>query len=316
MSLRYLRTLTAIAERGSFAGAAQSVNLTQSAVSMQMKALEQQLGVKLFDRTKRPPTLTPAARSIAARADEVLAAYERLLRGTEGPEEIAGHLRLGAVPSVMTGLLPPALVALRGRHPGVRVDLTMGLSADLVERLARGALDVAIVSELGATPPGFIWTPFVREPLVLIAPAQAPDARASELLAEYPFIRYSRQAWVGRLIDQVLKRRKLQVHESMSLDTLEAVTAMVSHGLGVAIVPLREGAQMLYPVRQVQLPPPRVYRVLGLLIPEDSNKMVLHDALLAELKTLAGSRRPRGAKGAAKPGRKKAPAAKRSRKAA
>jgi DNA-binding transcriptional LysR family regulator len=289
MSIRHLRTLLAIAEHGSFAAAARKVRLTQSAVSMQMRALEEELGVALFDRTTRPPALTEAARLLLADADELVRGYDRLVRERQGEGSVEGHLRLGAVPSAITGILPAAIAALRRRHAGVHVEISMALSAELVDRLERGKLDAAIVSELGRVRRGFVWSPFAREPLVLIAPVDAPKQSAGELLASYPFIRYSRQAWVGRLIDTMLKRRRIQVNEAMTLDTLEAVTAMVSHGLGVSIVPQRgHGAPLPFPVRAVALPKPTVYRLVGLLRAEAHGKGPLADALLAELVRLGG----------------------------
>ena len=102
MSIRHLRTLLAIAERGSFAAAARQVNLTESAVSMQMKALEQELGTVLFDRSSRPPALTDAARALLAEAEELVAGYERLTRRKGHDSPVEGLLRLGAVPSVIT----------------------------------------------------------------------------------------------------------------------------------------------------------------------------------------------------------------------
>jgi DNA-binding transcriptional LysR family regulator len=285
MSIRHLRTLLAIAERGSFAAAAREVHLTESAISMQMKALESELGVLLFDRSTRPPALTDAARALLPEAEELIAGYERLARrkgAAGGPVE--GHLRLGAVPSVITGTLPGAIAALRRRHPGVHVEIAMALSAELVERLERRALDAAIVSELGKVPAGFVWSPFAREPLVLIAPPDAPDRSAGELLAAYPFIRYTRQAWVGRLIHAMMRRRRIKVVETMTLDTLEAVTAMVSHGLGVSIVPQRgRGVPLIHPVRTVALPDPVVHRIVGLLRAESHPRAALADALLVEL---------------------------------
>ena len=293
MSIRHLRTLLAIAERGSFAAAARDVHITESAVSMQMKALEAELGVPLFDRSTRPPRLTDAARALLPNAEELVAGYERLARRKSDDGPVEGHLRLGAVPSVITGILPAAITALRRRHPGVHVEIAMALSADLVERLEHRSLDAAIISELGKVPGGFLWSPFAREPLVLIAPPDAPDRPAGELLAAYPFIRYTRQAWVGRLIHTMMRRRRIKVAEAMTLDTLEAVTAMVSHGLGVSIVPERgRGVPLAFPVRTVALPQPAVHRVVGLLRAAGHAKASLADALLVELSALTkGPRR-------------------------
>jgi DNA-binding transcriptional LysR family regulator len=164
------------------------------------------------------------------------------------------------------------------------VEITMALSAELVERVGRRRLDAAIVSELGRVPSGLVWSPFAREPLVLIAPQDAPARPASELLATYPFIRYTRQAWVGRLIHATMKRRRIKVVEAMTLDTLEAATAMVSNGLGVSIVPDRgPHVGFAFPVRKLNLPGPTVHRVVGLLRAADHAKASLAVAVLNEL---------------------------------
>lgn len=290
MSIQNLRTLLAIAERGSFAAAAREVHLTESAVSMQMKALEEELGLVLFDRSKRPPVLTEAGRALLPEARELVRGYERLSRRTDDMQPVEGHLRLGAVPSVLTGLLPGALAALQRKHPGLHVEIAMALSAELVQRVTRKRLDAAVVSELSKVPPGYAWSPFAREPLVLIAPPDAPDRPAGELIARYPFIRYTRQAWVGRLIHATMKRRRLKVAEAMTLDTLEAVTAMVSQGLGVSIVPDRgQSMGFAFPVRTIALPGRTVHRVVGLLRPESHAKALLTNALLGELIAIAGS---------------------------
>jgi len=286
MSIRDLKTFLAIAEGGSFAAAAKTVGRTQSAVTVQMRSLEEDLGLQLFDRSRRPPVLSEAGRALIPRAAEVVQAYERLFQEAGG-SAVEGHLRLGVVPGVITGVMPRALVALRAKYPAMHVELAMGLSKDLVDRLQRGAVDAAIVSDLVEGGAGLQWSPFAREPLVLIAPMDAPGRRAEELLESYPFIRYTRQAWVGQLIDRFLKERRLRVNETMTLDTLEAITAMVHHGLGVSIVPLRaSGDPLPLPVRTIAFSGAAAYRVVGLVHEPNHPKAALAEALLAELKGL------------------------------
>jgi DNA-binding transcriptional LysR family regulator len=297
MSIRDLRTFLAIAEGGSFAAAARAVRRTQSAITVQMRSLEEELGLVLFDRSKRPPALSEAGRALIPRAAEVVRAYDRLFQEA-GRSAVEGHLRLGVVPGVITGVLPRALVALRAKYPAMHVELAMGLSKDLVERVYRGTVDAAIVSDLLEGGSGLQWQPFAREPLVLIAPMDAPGRKAEDLVSAYPFIRYTRQAWVGQLIDRFLKERGLRVTEAMTLDTLEAITAMVHHGLGVSIVPLRAGGDPLpLPVRVLAFSGPAAYRVVGLVHEANHPKADLMAALLAELKAVAAQAGPRGLKG-------------------
>lgn len=287
VSIRHLKTFLAVAESGSFAAAARSVHRTQSAVTMQIKSLENELGVALFDRSKRPPVLSEVGRDFLPRAAEVVQSYERLFQTVAG-SSVEGHLRLGVVPSAITGVMPKALVALRAKYPRLHIELAMGLSADLVERVCRNILDAAIVSELTKGGSGLKWSSFSREPLILIAPMNAPELPAEELVATFPFIRYTRQSWVGQLIDAFLKRRRLRVHETMTLDTLEAITTMVYHGLGVSIVPLREtGDHFSLPVRRLAFPGETVYRVIGLVHASGHAKAALIETFLAELRALS-----------------------------
>lgn len=288
-NIQNIKTFLAIAESGSFSGAARAVYRTQSAITMQVKALEASLGVELFDRTRRPPVLNDAGRAFAEKAKEVIYAFNCLFASVNS-QSIGGHLRLGVVPSVITGLIPKALVALRSKYPKLHIELTMGQSAELVKEVRQGVLDAAVVSELLESRSGLQWYPFAREPLVVIAPLDAPDLSAEQLLASYPFIRYSRAAWVGKLIERYIKRRRLTVNETMMLDTLEAITTMVHYGLGVSIVPLRcATAAVDLPVRRVAFKGASAQRVLGLVQVIGHPKTTLVEALLSELRSVSDS---------------------------
>lgn len=317
MSIRDLKTFLAIAESGSFASAARVVHRTQSAVTAQMKALEEALGIQLFDRSKRPPLLTDAGRAFVPKTTEVVQAYEQLFQEA-GSSDVEGALRLGSVPTLITGRLPRALVALRAKYPRLRIELTMGLSADLVEKVRRGVLDAAFISEWREGSSGLQWIPFAYDRLVLIASLDAPQRSAEELVTTLPFIRYTREAWVGHLIDRFLKKRKLKVDEVMTLDTLEAITTMVHHGLGVSIVPYRGTPDpFALPVQRLAFSGPPVYRTIGLVQGIDNPKAALAETLVAELRALwpAVDEAPRSGARAdvAKRGRRRAPNRKKNR---
>lgn len=288
MSIRHLRTLVAIAEKGSFAAAADAVFVTQAAVSMQMKSLEDELGMPLFDRSKRPPVLNEAGRALIPKARDVLRAYDRLDQIGQDDDEIEGHLIIGAVPSTITGVMPRALLALRAKHPRLHVELTTGPSADLAMQVSRGNLDAAVISDLRHPIEGLAWEPFAWEPLIVIAPMDAPEMAPEQLLETYPFIRFSRRAWVGRLIDELLKDKGIRVSERMTLDSLEAIATMVFHGLGVSIVPYRTvGTPFPVPLQRIPFGKPPTNRVLGLIQRDGNAKAELTEALLKELTALS-----------------------------
>jgi len=265
MDIRHLKTLIAIAEHRSFAAAAEVIGLTQSAVSLHVKALEEELATRLFDRHCRPPLLNTHGKDLVERAREIVNLCDGLSSRFSGGE-MAGTLELGAVQTALSGVLPRALVKLRTTHPDLQVRVTSGLSADLTDAVRKGNLDVAIVSEPTQLATGLSWHACGREPLMVIAPMGVPGDCDRDLLAALPYIRFQRFAWAGRVIDTHLRDRGIHVTQGMEMDSLEAVSMMVSNGLGVSIVPRRPIADP-FPgeVRSLPFGDPPVYRDIGLV---------------------------------------------------
>ncbi|MFT5720141.1 MAG: DNA-binding transcriptional LysR family regulator [Motiliproteus sp.] len=284
MSIRHLKTLVAIADKGSFIDAADAVFITQAAVSMQMKTLEKELEMLLFDRSKRPPVLNEAGLVLVPKARELVRSYEQLMETSTTTERLSGHLSVGSVPTMLTGVLPSALVSLRRSLPQLHISLSNGLSSSLVAQVERGSIDAAVISEPPNERPGLIWTAFGKEPLIVIAPMNSPDETPEQLLKTHPFIRFNRSAWVGKMIDKYLKERNILVKDVMELNTLEAVATMVYHGLGVSVVPHRK---ILYqgslPIKRLSFTQKAPERILGVIEREDNPKKHLIDELINEL---------------------------------
>ena len=239
MSLRALRTLLAIAQHGSFVRAAEAVHLTQSAVSLQVRALEEDFNATLFDRSRRLPVLTDAGHIAVERAREILSLYDGIAAEIGGDTELRGRLRIGAVPTVLAGVLPAALAALGREHPHLRLTVSGGMSAELSTRLEAGELDVAITTEpVRPHPYGLVSTVLYEEGFWIIAPASYAGEDWQPLLLSQPFIRFERRAWAGRTIERELRKMRLRVQTIMELDSQEAITQMVGNGLGVAVVPM------------------------------------------------------------------------------
>lgn len=295
MSIRRLKTLVAIAEEGSFAGAAAVVHLSQGAVSMQMKALEEDLRVELFDRGKRPPELNEAGRALVPKARELIALYAGMVESAVGAGAFFGTLIIGAVPTALSGLIPRTLARLRDAYPDLRVRVVPGLSAELMTQIERGQLDAAVMTEPARPVPHLAWRALAQEPLMLLTPPDTQGSDPLELLRAMPFIRFSREAWVGRDIDDWLRRKGIRVREVMELDSLDAISTMVYHNLGVSIVPLRcvEGPVRL-PNRRIALGRDIKPRVLGLMSAADSAKEPLLDAAFRTMSDLVREEAPAG----------------------
>ena len=284
MSLRQLKTLIAVAELGSFSKAAEAVFLTPAAVSQQMKALEAELGVALFDRHKRTPGLTPLGYALVPKAREVVKAYLGMIGTLAGDFELQDEITIGAVPTTMTGLIPRTVKALRDIYGGLHIRIVPGLSSELLPQVDRGFLDAAILSWPANLYGHLHWRVFAEEELIVIAPPDAIEDDACALLEHHPFIRFNRRAWVGQQIEAWLAQRKIRVRESMELDTLESIDMMVHYGLGVSIVPRRcVPPPHALDLKRVSLNPPSAPRLLGLLSRQDSEKSRLIDIVLAEL---------------------------------
>lgn len=268
MDIRTLKTLLAIVDHGSFARAATAVGLSQSAVSLHVKLLEDWCQTDLFDRTIRPPRLSAAGSAFVDEAREVVRRFEALeanFRSEQG-RRVGETLSIGAIPTVVTGVLPVALRQLRESDPTLRISLRTALSHELEQMVAKGKFDAVIVAEPAATAPGLVWIPFAQEPLVVIASAGISGRTDEELLTASSFVRFKRYAWASRLIDTELARRGIQVESTMEVDSLEGVVWLVANGLGVSVVPKSAAGNALPPgVTVIPFGDPPVQRVLGLI---------------------------------------------------
>ncbi|AWN49769.1 LysR family transcriptional regulator [Methylobacterium terrae] len=266
MSLRALRTLQAIVRHGSFARAGEAIGLTQSAVSLQVKALEEEFAVQLFDRSHRRPALTEAGKIVLAKAEEVLALYDQIPEALSDERSLVGRLKVGAMPSVLSGLLPDALVALYRAHPRIRVHVAYGLSGELAHQIAAGELDVAVTLEpTRPHPANLFWTPLYEDRFWLIAPAELGRQDPRKLLAEQPFIRLDSRAWSGRPIDHELRRLRVSVREEMVLGSPETIIKMVQKGLGISIISMSDELRAELPIICLPFGEPQLTRRIGLL---------------------------------------------------
>lgn len=237
-SLRELETFVAISDYGTFAVAGEVVGLTQSAISLQIKSLEANLDTELFDRTKRPPIMNDKGIKLVKRAREILNLCQTLKEDVANPQ-LGGILRLGVIPTVMSGVLPPTLLRLQASHPQLMVELSSGLSVQLIRQVTTGDLDAAIVTEPTQLGRGLSWHAFDEENFVVIAPNSASEDVDVAVLTKYPFIQFQPQTYAGQQIVTLLKDRGIKVNTQMHLDSMESIAKMVACGLGVSVVPQR-----------------------------------------------------------------------------
>ena len=285
MMNRALRTLIAVHRHGSFRAAAERENLTPSAVSHQMKNLEHDWKVALFDRSHKTPTLTQAGQALVVEAEEIVAAYDSLPRKVTAGDGLSGELVLGAVPTTLSALVPKGLAQLKQRHPGIRVRIVPGLSNQLLLQLARGQIHGAIISRPEVLPEPLRFSALVAEELVLLVAETVDDMDPKQLLRSKPFIRFSRDAVVGRQIEAWLQKNQIKTLDAMELDGLEAIASMVAAELGVSIIPKnRFPVHAHMPLKTIQLEDNGPKRVLGMVQSHASPRAKMCEAVEHALK--------------------------------
>jgi len=237
-SIKVLKNFLAITRHKSVASAAKEIGLTAAAAGQQLQQLESELGVELFDRTKRSLSLNHQGRSLIEPIQDIVARYEAL--GSDFKSELSGTIVLGALVSTLMGTFGSTLNKIKQSYPNLEVKLIAGLSSNFLDQVLDGSLDAAIVTESPyALPQNMQWTELYTEPMVLIYPAikSKKGSTIKELSNDLPFIRFERNTWTGHLVDQTIRASKLAVKEGMELNSVEAIIELVRQGLGYAIVP-------------------------------------------------------------------------------
>ena len=294
MDLRFLKTLVAIAEQGSFADAANAVGLSPSAVSMQMRSLEGYLATQIFDRTHRPPILNQTGLALLPTARQLVALHDSLQDVAASAGEYAGRLRLGVIPTALSSFVPAVLAGLTTVHPLVEVQIITGMNTSLFQLLKNNELDAAIIGEPPRLPSNLSWNAIADEPICVIAHGDLPEDDFEALLKTYPYIKLVRGAWQLRLIDEQLTKLSIVPKTVMQLDSIEAVALMAHHGLGVSIVPRRTVEPLLnFPLKWVPFGAPPLRRSLGLVYHFGSAKLQLVEALLEQMASICSEALPR-----------------------
>lgn len=237
MDIRFLESFVAVADSGSIAEAARRLNLTPAALAQRLQTLEQDLGHSLVMRAGRRVRPTASGLAVLGPARKLIE-NARDLRAIAAQDEPAGQLRLGAIATSLTGLLPEIIARLRARHPRIEYFIRPDSSVNLYHGVIAGDLDAAvIVRPQFPIPKSTGWLTLRQEPLVLIVPEDMALEDPSEMIRRHPFIRYDRNQWGGQIVDRYLRQNGRRAQEWLELDALDAIAGLVSRGLGIAIVP-------------------------------------------------------------------------------
>ena len=275
-----LRNLVKISKVGSFIRTAEQLNMTLSALSMQMKALEFELDVKLFDRSVRPPRLTPVGYLVVEKATKVLECENSLLDICSSDDELVGKFRVGFVSSAAVRLLPNFLENARKNLRRAEFEFETGLSAVLKEKVRTGNIDAAVVTDTEVNTEGLTQVVLRKEPFVFAAHASIANKGYDVMVENHTFFHFMPQTGIGKLVaiamGQVNRSTK---NATITLDNLETIIGCVNNGLGYTLLPKpdveRYASEFLTQIE----PPSTILRSLVLLVRTDDVLAKHHDVL-------------------------------------
>ncbi|KQP70572.1 LysR family transcriptional regulator [Microbacterium sp. Leaf288] len=270
MNLEQLRAFVTVAQLGNFTRAAEQLHLAQPSLSRQISTLEQSLGAELFHRARAGSTLTVAGESLLPLARRMLADAASVRRELD---ELAGlqrgRVRLGATPTLCISLVAEVLSAFHAAHPGIELHITESGSRGLLDHLAGGELDLALITTSGpASPERLSVAPLLVEELVVISSAGAPPLTARESIglgevAGLPQVVFSSTYDLRATTDAAFAAAGLSPYTVIEGAEMDAVLRFVERGIGVAIVPAmvlieRSG------LRSVRLSDPTLTRTISI----------------------------------------------------
>ena len=262
MELRAIEAFLKVADLGSFSEAARRLGYSQPAVTMQVKQLEEELGVRLFDRTPRRALLTEQGIAFSVHAHEIHDAVQKARvaahRSSAPDADLTGTLRIGSVESIATALLPEMLVRFTQRHPHVEV-VVQTMRGDLLADLARsGGIDLFFTLEKKLAMPGFTRLLLHEEEIVFVGPPgitaarsaqrgmEAPEAEgcvdlsaplSPEELGRMPFVLTERGESYRQELDRAMAEHDCAITPVVEAGNTETLVHLAERGIGCAFLP-------------------------------------------------------------------------------
>jgi DNA-binding transcriptional LysR family regulator len=266
-----LEAFLSIATWGSFHRAAASLNLSQTALSHRLKKLEDDLGVKLIARSTRQVSLTPSGHRLLPIAQKVIEELRDSFDALRGQgNNSQGHVAIGCLPTLAMHHLPVILAEFRKQYPSLSVRIFDNSVGELSDKVLKGEAAFAITILLMANSSDLEIMPLFKEPFVLACPADHPLTKQQvvewPMLAGHPLIRISTQTGNRLLIDDALGSRRETMSWRNEVQHVATAIAMVTAGIGVAVVPkLGMAVHGLPGVVAMPLRNPSISRTLGII---------------------------------------------------
>lgn len=242
MDIQQLKTIIHVEELGSLSKAAERLNVAQPALSRQIRLLEEELGVHLFNRHGRGMVITPIGEAVLGHAATIMREMDAI-RSTAAAAKttLSGKVEIGMTPTVSEFVIAPLMEQTKARHPNLSLRFSSAFSGHLMDWLKRGELDVAFSYDLEYQP-SLVIKPVMVENLLLIGPASAnlslEQAVSFSALATMPLVLPSPRHGLRRIVDECARKAGVQLASTVEVDSFGAMVSLVKSGFGSTILPL------------------------------------------------------------------------------
>lgn len=291
MTIKQLRAFVAVAQTLSFAQAGERLYISQSALSLSIKSLEDRLGGRLFSRTTRSVNLTPEGEALLPLARRLIADWDNAEDELRQRFTLRrGRISIAAMPSFAGNRLPPMLMHFRERYPAIGITVHDVINEQVIEMVRNRQVELGIAFEPDSDT-SLKFKPLYLDRFVAVVSTRSPLAKYEEIcwedLLHHPFITLQRPSSVRVMLENSLSIRGQQLNVSMESHQLATVGRMVSSGLGVSVVPALCIQQMHeLGARCIQLSDPIIERPIGIITQIDHELSVAAQALADTLEQL------------------------------
>ena len=257
MDIRQLKTFLTIAHMHSFTQAAQNLGYAQSTITSQIQLLEQELGVKLFDRLGHRITLTSAGNSLLPYAEQVVKLLEEAKQAVENTRELGGLLSIGSVESLCVERLPRILQEYQQRYPNVELSLKFGSTPDFLAALKENTIDIAFLLDKRLNEPDFITEIDQPEPFGVLVSPDHPLAGREDVYPEdlngKAMILTEPECSYRHLFEAMMSDFGIKPQSTIETGNVQTIKQLVMSGMGVTLLPLIAVGQECREGRLVQL---------------------------------------------------------------
>lgn len=241
MELRNIATFMRVAELQSFSRAAEQLGYSQSAVTVQIRQLEQELDTQLFERIGKRVRLTEAGICFVSRALDILNAVDAAKSMSRGQEKPFGKLRIATAESLLISILPPVIMEFRKKCPDVEVSTHTGVITELFDMVKQNDVDILFFLDKKTYAPEWVKVTERLERIVFAASTEHPLVKEKnipiERILEEPFLLTEKGISYRYDLEQVLAAQNLEIHPFLETGNTDVITKMLLHNAGVSFIP-------------------------------------------------------------------------------